>query len=181
MSNSKRLTWRDGLIAAAASARTRARNAEASHTMTRNKGEDAHAALHLRWLADELAYIASQPPHEGAEAMRKLGDRAGRKWAEATAAGQPSASVDAIEHEWLEADKNDRERTAAAYRADEAAREAARQARAGAQPLTLDADEIALVNKHEIIEAIKTLRHRTGLGLTDAKRAIDHYRNGRSV
>ena len=46
-----------------------------------NTGEDAARAHAYNVIAEELAYIASLPPHEGLARLRKLGDDASRAWA----------------------------------------------------------------------------------------------------
>jgi ribosomal L7/L12-like protein len=44
--------------------------------------------------------------------------------------------------------------------------------------LNLPPDAIAAIDRGELIEAIKRVREHTGLGLREAKEAVERYRNG---
>ncbi|MEJ8823069.1 ribosomal protein L7/L12 [Variovorax humicola] len=44
--------------------------------------------------------------------------------------------------------------------------------------LNLPPDAIAAIDRGELIEAIKRIREHTGLGLKEAKEAVERYRNG---
>jgi hypothetical protein len=74
-------SWRDGVIAAAAQARALAANARSIGRAFRREEEAGAVACALDNLARDLAYIASQPAHEGLRALRKLGCDDTRAWA----------------------------------------------------------------------------------------------------
>lgn len=182
MSNtkSKRPTWRDGMIAAAADARGRmqcAREDAQRADLIPEVARDEAIAFAFGVIADECAYIASLPAHEGLERMQKMGTNSSRAWASAYAERGYGHEADNAEAAAMAENMMDR--------ADRRDRAEFVEFNAPAEPppapveVELNDYERKLVTGHAIIPAIKSLRERTpGLGLRDAKNAVDKYRKG---
>lgn len=166
MSKSKP-TWRDGMIAAAADARARMKNATA---VTSADAFNRGAAYAFGVLADEFAYVASLSPHEGLERMREMGSKASRAWA--TAFAEHGSECSARSAEDTVVSEHMLQINAAAEARERSKSEAL---------VELNEYEKACLRDSEIIEAIKALRARVpGLSLMEAKRSVDAYRNTRS-
>lgn len=68
------MTWRDAIKLVAKSVRTRETNVRNGvGSMGRPPEESRAVAMNLAWVAEELEYVATMPPHEGCRHLRKMG------------------------------------------------------------------------------------------------------------